>query len=337
MKAAIVEKPGHLRIHDIERPVAGDYKARCEILYGAICSGTDTHIVDGAFPFTGPYPTILGHESIGRVVEVGAKVRNLRIGDIVTRVGCPAQGQYSSTWGGFAEFGLAWDWRAMQSDGLPVDNSQTVNEIVPADCDPATATMFITWRETFSYLTRLGVRTGQRILILGSGGNGLAFAAHARNLGAFSVVVGAANRAAVARAAGAGQFFNYRGSQLSEQLREAFPDGFDVAIDAVGRAGGLDFALSLLKPGGTVGLYGMDDWGQNLVNPMQARGSFTFYNGGYDEQESHEAITNFVRAKKLDAALWIDLENPTPFECINDAFQQVRNRGSLKAVVRIRG
>ena len=337
MKAAIVEAPGELSVQNIERPTPGDYGALCQILFGAICSGTDTHIVDGVFPYPVAYPTILGHESIGRVLEVGAKVRHLRAGDLVTRVGCPAQGELSASWGGFAQFGIAHDWRAMRADGLEVTTAHTVNQVLPADFDAAAATMFITWRETFSYLSRLGVGANQSVLILGSGGNGLAFAAHARNLGARSIVVGALNRREAALRAGATQFLDYRAPNWGEQLRADFPDGFDAAIDAVGRAGGLDLALPHLRTGGVLGMYGIDDWNRNLVNPMLARGSFTFYNDGYDEAEAHEAIINFVRAGRLDAGVWIDLENPTPLENIGAAFERVRDRRALKALVRIGG
>ena len=335
MQAAIVERPGHLRVRDIEKPAPGDYGALCEILFGSICSGTDTHIVDGVFPYPVSYPAILGHESIGRVVELGAKVRHLKVGDLVTRVGAPAQGELSANWGGFAQFGIAHDWRAMRDDGLEVTTTHTVNEIVPADFDPAAATMFITWRETFSYISRSGVREDQTVLILGSGGNGLAFAAHARNLGAVAVVVGAPNRHESARAAGASYVFDYRAPDLSQQLSAAFPGGFNVAIDAVGRAGGLDLALAQLQAGGTLGMYGIDDWNRNLINPMLARGSFTFYNGGYDEQEAHAAIIQFVRKGRLDAGVWLDLDNPTPLEQIGDAFKRVRDRSALKALIRV--
>ena len=337
MRAAIVESPGVLRVRDIDKPAPGEYGALCEILYGSICSGTDTHIVDGVFPYPVAYPTILGHESIGRVLEVGAKVRHLKVGDLVTRVGCPAQGELSANWGGFAQFGIAHDWRAMREDGLEITTAHTVNQVVPSDFDAAAATMFITWRETFSYLSRLGARENQSVLILGSGGNGLAFAAHARNLGARAVVVGAPNRREAALASGATRLLDYRAPDWGEQLRAEFPDGFDVAIDAVGRAGGLDLALSQLKAGGVLGMYGIDDWNHNLINPMLARGSFTFYNGGYDEAEAHATIVELVRAGRLDAGVWLDLENPTPMENIGAAFERVRDRRALKALIRIGG
>ena len=219
MRAAIVEAPGVLRVRDIDKPAPGEYGALCEILYGSICSGTDTHIVDGVFPYPVAYPTILGHESIGRVLEVGAKVRHLKVGDGVTRVGAPAQGELSANWGGFAQFGIAHDWRAMREDGLEISDRRTPSiRSCPSDLDAAAATMFITWRETFSYLSRLGARENQTVLILGSGGNGLAFAAHARNLGARAMVVGAPNRREAALAAGATRLLDYRAPDLGRAI-----------------------------------------------------------------------------------------------------------------------
>jgi D-arabinose 1-dehydrogenase-like Zn-dependent alcohol dehydrogenase len=78
MKAAIVEEPGTLVVRDVPQPAMGDYDARCQLLFGAVCTGTDRHLVEATLPWSVPYPTMLGHESIGRVVEVGAKVRHFK-------------------------------------------------------------------------------------------------------------------------------------------------------------------------------------------------------------------------------------------------------------------
>jgi L-iditol 2-dehydrogenase len=120
MKAAIVESAGKLVVRDLPEPKHGDYEARCELLFGSVCAGTDTHLVNAHPPFCYwvKYPIILGHESVGRVVAVGAKVRNLKPGDVITRVGCPAVGDVTPGWGGFAQAGIATDWRAMQEDGV---------------------------------------------------------------------------------------------------------------------------------------------------------------------------------------------------------------------------
>jgi len=338
MKAAIVEEPNILVVREVPMPEVSDYHALCETLYGATCSGTDLHIIKGRFPFGVDYPTILGHESTGRVIEVGAKVRNIKVGDIISRVGTPPVGGYSSTWGGFAEFGLACDHWAAQEDGRPPEEwyDDRPHQIVPPDIDPADATMIITWRETFSYFTRMGVKAGDKLLVMGSGGNGLSFAAHAANLGCSSIVMlGSFRRREVGRAVGATDYFDYRAEDVHTAVKEAYPEGFDFIIDAVGKKGVLDAALGHVKDGGAVGIYGVDDYGQCTLNPVNAPGSFTYLNRGYDESEVHEQIVGFVQQGKLDASLWLDMQKPFSLEEITEAFAAVEQRKVVKALVRI--
>jgi D-arabinose 1-dehydrogenase-like Zn-dependent alcohol dehydrogenase len=111
MKAAVIETYGTITLRDLPTPVMGDYDALCELLYGATCIGTDTHLIEGHAPFCHwvKPPFILGHESVGRVVKVGRKVRHYRPGDLVTRVGAPGGNGINAGWGGFAELGLAKD------------------------------------------------------------------------------------------------------------------------------------------------------------------------------------------------------------------------------------
>jgi L-iditol 2-dehydrogenase len=341
MKAAVVHGPGQLRVEDMPEPHAGEYDALCELLFGATCTGTDSHIIDGSFPWTSPLPTVLGHESVGRVLSVGAKVRHYRPGDLVTRVGTPPAGGVSVTWGGFAEFGLARDHWAMCADGLPAEQWQGVrwNQVVPAGVAATTAPMFTTWRETLSYLTRLGFTAGASLLILGSGGNGLAYARHASLLGAGLVAMaGAAYAEAPARQqAGVGVYLDYRRPDLAEALNAAHPEGFDFIIDAVGRIGNGDRVLPCLKPGGRYGTYGVDDVGKITLSPARARGEFTDMPCSYDEAETHQRVSEWAMQGRLDPALWYDPDQAWPLAQIGDAFAAVRARRSPKALVRLRG
>lgn len=345
MKAAIVEQPGVLVVRDIPMPEMGEYDALCELLYGATCTGTDQHLIHGRFPWPVHYPTILGHESIGRVVAAGSKVRNYRVGDLVTRVGTPAppDSGLDVNWGGYAEYGIAKDHWAMREDGVPAEqwSGYRVNQKLPPDFDPAGATMMITWRETLSYYTRLlQTRTSAAppsALVIGSGGNGLAFAAYAHNLGAATVaMLGSADREAAARAVGATDYVDYRAGDAIEQCRQSHPAGFDVIIDAVGKAGLLDQALPLLQPNGVVGIYGIDEFGATALNPTRAQGTFTFYNGGYDEAETHEQVVALVQQGKLRAEHWLALDRPFPLTDINQAFEALRRREMVKAVIRLK-
>ncbi len=338
MKAAVIEKPGVLAVQEVPLPSLGEYDALCQMLYGATCTGTDHHLLAGRFPWPVKYPTVLGHESIGRVVQIGPRVRNLKLGDLVTRVGTLPVGGLSINWGGFAEFGIARDHWAMREDGIPDTwwRSFRVNQVLPSDFDPRAATMMITWRETLSYITRLGVSAGAKVLVMGSGGNGLSYVAHAANLGASQVImVGSSKREAAARAAGATEFIDYRTEGLGAILAQRWAAGLDFIIDAVGQQGQIDLALPCLKPGGTIGIYGIDNYGHCEFNPQRAPGTFTFYNGGYDESETHERVLAFWRAGKLQADIWLDLEHPFPLSDLGQALEAPQGNRYAKALVRL--
>ena len=340
MKAAVVHGPNDIRVRDVPEPEFGEYGALCELTYGAICSGTDLHIVEGIFPFTSPWPTIFGHESIGRVLQVGSKVRHLRAGDLVTRVGTPPVGDCTVTWGGFAECGVAVDVEAAEEDGVPRDQWQghRVNCVVPEGASPAEATMFTTWRETLSYITRMGLQAGKSVAVIGTGGNGLSYIRHAHNAGAGPVLmIGSPGRREAALRAGATHFADYRNPEVRSAALAASPERYDIVIDAVGRKENPDLVLSLVKAGGTLGVYGMDDRDEIRFNPMCAAGTFTVYAGGYDEPETHDRVSQQYVDGKLDASIWLDLENAFELGDIAAAIQAVRDRTFVKPLVRIRG
>lgn len=338
MKAAVIEKPGILVVREVPMPSLGEYDALCELLYGATCSGTDQHLLAGRFPWPVRYPTVLGHESVGRVVRVGPRVRHLKVGDLVTRVGMLATDELGVNWGGFAEYGVARDHWAMREDGVPAAEwaAFCVNQVLPPGSDPRAATMMITWRETLSYVTRMGLGAGSAVLVIGSGGNGLSFVAHAANLGAERVVmVGSAGRESAGRAAGATDYIDYRAPDLPARLAAAKGDEFDFIIDAVGRQGQIDLALPFVKPGGTVGIYGIDEFGRCAINPQKARGTFTFYNGGYSEAETHEQALSFWQSGKLRADIWLDLDDPFTLTDLDQALAATRGGKMAKSLVRL--
>ncbi len=90
MKAVVWHGVGDIRLEDVREPTIQDPNdAIIRITASAIC-GTDLHMVRGTL--TGMVPgTVLGHEAVGAVEEVGKNVRNLRVGDRVvvpSTIGC---------------------------------------------------------------------------------------------------------------------------------------------------------------------------------------------------------------------------------------------------------
>ncbi len=73
-----------LRLESIPRPLPTKLQILLEVLACGVCR-TDLHVVDGELPHA-LNPLIPGHEIVGRVLQVGAQVDTLRVGD---RVGVP--------------------------------------------------------------------------------------------------------------------------------------------------------------------------------------------------------------------------------------------------------
>jgi L-iditol 2-dehydrogenase len=340
MKSAVIEKFGSIVVRDLPDPVPGDYDVLCEVLYGSTCTGTDLHILDGVFPGTAPLPTILGHESVGRVIAMGRKVRHYRIGDLVTRVGAPPtrDGSVSVTWGGFSTLGIAKDHWAMCADGLPPHEWQRSrwNQVLPHGLDPVAGPMFTTWRETLSYLMKMGLTPGASILVAGSGGNGLAFAAMARLLGASTVaMIGSPVFEARARRLGVTQFADYKRDPVDPGLKICTACGFDFIVDSVGKPGNADRLIPLLREGGVFGFYGLDDFGTRTINPAQAGGRFTVHPCRFEESETHSQVSEWVLQGKLEAGIWYETAHPYDLALIADAFHDVRRRTAPKALIRL--
>lgn len=54
MQAAVVRAGGVISVETIPEPIVGEYDALVEILACGVCTGTDTHILHGQFPFIAP-------------------------------------------------------------------------------------------------------------------------------------------------------------------------------------------------------------------------------------------------------------------------------------------
>jgi len=90
MKAVVFHGIGDIRLDNVPEPkIEHPMDAIVRLTASAIC-GTDLHMIRGTF--SGMIPgTILGHEGVGIVEEIGPNVRNLKVGDrvvIPSTIGC---------------------------------------------------------------------------------------------------------------------------------------------------------------------------------------------------------------------------------------------------------
>jgi len=85
MRAMVLEKTkAPLALRDVPKPKAGKGQLLIRVSVCAVCR-TDLHIVDGELPDP-KLPLVLGHQTVGRVEQIGDNVDGFAIGD---RVGIP--------------------------------------------------------------------------------------------------------------------------------------------------------------------------------------------------------------------------------------------------------
>src|SRR5512145_2909798 len=89
MKALVKSKAEvGLWLEEVPVPEFGINEVLIEVLRTGIC-GTDVHIFnwDAWAQKTIPVPLVVGHEFVGRIVDVGGNVKDFRVGDIVSGEG----------------------------------------------------------------------------------------------------------------------------------------------------------------------------------------------------------------------------------------------------------
>lgn len=345
MRVVVVPEPGRMEFVSVPEPVPGDYEALVEVLTCSICSGTDTHIVKDQFPWRA-YPCILGHESIGRVVKAGPAVRNFKVGDLVLRPACIRPGEklagYNSMFGGFAEVGLVADGAALVAD---TPRGQTpklpgfalAQQVVPADFDPDLAGAFITFKETLSFLQRLGVQAGRSVLILGSGTVGLSFTLAAKLIGATPVIVTGRRPQPLeeAKRFGADVTVDVSQENLVDAVRAATQGaGAEFAVEAVGDWEVLQGGIRAMANYGQIGIYGVPATRTTSLDFSQTPGNWALRFVQPKEEEVHAQVLSQMALGMVDVQRL--LSHTVPFDEIREGFELVWEKKATKVAVRIK-
>jgi len=311
MKGLVVYRDGTLKVEQMPKPVIGDYQALVENLSCGICNGTDFKLIHASFKGFDTYPAVLGHESVGRVVEVGKKVTSFKPGDLVLRsiLEKVEDESFACGWGSFAEYGVVGDIAAMKADGrTDYYDIYLAQQIVPADFDPSQAVMLITLKEVLSGLKRFGVDSGKSVLIHGAGPVGLSMVRFSKLRGANPVVVSEPNASRRERAAklGADLVIDPTSEDLPARAKEIETDGFDFVIDAVGINKLMTDSLKMVKFNGKVGVYGIAaqtnasiDWEHA---PYNWAIHFVQWPTFEDEAAVHDEVVSLVKSGKIDLA-----------------------------------
>ena len=197
MKVFTATGAGKFAFADIAVPEVEDYEVLVKNEGCVICNSTEWMIVDRLFG-TKDYPVVLGHESFGKVVKVGNKVRNFQLGDrVICSNAIPKgyDGKYYSTWGGFAEYGIAGDYDALIEDGQSVEGEYayrkrySANNKIDKNLPIEQACLVFPLAETASCILQVPELVGKDVAVFGTGMAGYTLAMFAKLGGANSVTI----------------------------------------------------------------------------------------------------------------------------------------------------
>jgi NADPH:quinone reductase-like Zn-dependent oxidoreductase len=256
VKAFVVNKygPGGLRATEVPEP---QVRARDVLVRVSATSVNplDKMVRNGELKLLLKYkrPFVLGHDVAGIVTEVGADVREFKVGDEVyarprdLRIGT------------FAEYiAIDQDDLALKPKSLTLQQAAAVPLVALA-----------AWQALVDVAQ---VEPGQKVLIhAGAGGLGSTVVQLAKHLGAYVATTVNSYDVDRARELGADEVLDYTKSDFAD-----LPSDFDVVLDSLGGSN-LEKSLKILRPGGlAVSVVGppdptfADQVGQPLLRPVMA-------------------------------------------------------------------
>ncbi len=341
MKAVIAQGGGRVALADVPVPRPTDYQCLCRIDACATCSGTDQKIVAEALPWKQDYPGILGHESVGRVIEVGAKVRNIRVGDTYLRptAAYPGErlGDFFSLWGGFAEYGVVTDTQALREDQpAAVPNPYCIfQQRIPADAaiGPADATMLITLKECASFVANAGAKFNTSLALLGSGPVAAAMAYFAKLYGLYPVIAIGRRDEPLAQLRAVGADFtvnNAREDMVARVKEHTGGKGVNLVIDCAGDAALITAAAGLLAPNGRLAPYAVGHEFVYTVDRTKGPGPWEFVFAGPNEELAHQYLLDLHRLKALPLSAFHS--HRLPFRQFVEGFELLKNKKASKIV-----
>lgn len=261
-----VERLAYERVPDPVLVEPGDALVRVAV--AGIC-GSDLH------PYFGrerglDRGTVMGHEFLGDVVEVGAGVRSLRPGDRVVAPFSTSCGACFYCRSGLTArcasgqlFGWVQEGRGLhgaQAELVRVPLADGTLVTVPEGLDDAVALLAGDILSTAAFGADLaGVGEGDLVVVVGCGPVGLLAVRAALERGAREVVAvdGVPSRLAVAERFGATPADFLRGDPLAVVRERSEGRGADGAIEAVGSTEATRLAADLLRLGGSLAAVGV--------------------------------------------------------------------------------
>ena len=273
--AAVLESPeARFALQSIELGPLAKGEVLVRVLASGICR-TDSE----ARELT-PTPSVLGHEGVGIVEELGPDVTGVAPGDLVVMsypsCGACAGCLRDTRWLCEHNWSLSFDGqrgdgsRTVHRDGVPLasayfqQSSFSTRAVVPARSlvlAPADIPLPVLAALPCGVLTGVGavlnvleVSAGDSLAVIGTGAVGLAAIMAAKILGATTIVAIDVHpgRLELSRRLGATHVISAVGQSVPEAILEQIPEGIRAVLDTTGRQSSWSDAVEYLRRGGDI-------------------------------------------------------------------------------------
>lgn len=268
MKAAVFIKPGEVDVQDVEKPtIQKPTDAIIRIVRASVC-GSDLWWFRGISHRDAN--SLVGHEAIGIVEEVGTDVTDIKPRDFVIAPfthGCghcaaclagfdgDCLNQEAGGNGGYQGQYLRFtnaNWALVKIPGQPSDYSDDVlNSLVTLADVMATG---------YHAATSAEVKTDDTVVVMGDGAVGLCGVIAAKLRGAKRIIAMSrhADRQQLAREFGATDIVSERGDEAVKKVMSLTQgSGADAVLECVGTEQSVDTAVKVGRPGAVVGRVGV--------------------------------------------------------------------------------
>ncbi len=360
-RASVLEQfkaPLQLRNYPLpDRPEPGAMLVRTEM--AGIC-GTDVHLWKGELPIA--LPVILGHETVGRIEQLGDGVTTdwngdaLSIGDRVTwnsatscgkcyycaqkrqPTRCPHRRAYGIGYrcdqaphflGGYADFHYLRPGATVFK--LPAD--LPTESVVGAGCALITA---------IHGVERTGIAWSDNVVVQGAGPVGIAALAVAKSAGAGQVIVigGPRHRLDLARRFGADHVIDLDvirtpAERLAEVRRLTGGFGADVVLECVGMPAAVVEGMELCRDGGKYLVLGhYCDAGPVMWNPhVITRKQLQVFGSWSSEPRHLQAAIQFLRRTQKEFPFAEMVSHRFPLSRANEALATTASWAAAKSVI----
>ncbi len=272
-------------MENVPAPRAGTNEVLIKVEKTAIC-GTDVHIYnwDAWSQRTIKPGLVIGHEFVGRIVEVGPGVTGYKAGERVSAEGHIVCGHCRNCRAGQRHLcpntigiGVNRDGAFAEYIVVPATNLWPIPDAIA----PELAAFFDPFGNAAHCALQFDL-VGEDVLITGAGPIGIIAAGICRHVGARHVVITDVNeyRLDLAAEMGATRTVNVQRESIADIVRELKIEGFDIGLEMSGQPTAFNDLLHHMFHGGKVALLGLlpsgtgVDWDQIIFKGLELHGIY---------------------------------------------------------------